>query len=133
LSLPDHLLVDRFCDREEATDVGIDHLVPRAISSSSKVIAAVDGRVIHENIDPAPLLHDLTRDSFQSEPVSNRNFETEGASAVSLNLGPNGLSEIVATVIVENYVCAFPRENLANRGANPAGSSAYERALSFKQ
>ncbi len=66
LSLPDHLLVNRLGDGEKTVDIRVDHFVPRAVGRSGKVIAAIDGSVIDQNIDAAPLLHQFARQAFSS-------------------------------------------------------------------
>ena len=61
LPLPDHLFVDRFGYCEETADVCINHFVPGAVGGGSEIIAAIDRRVVDQNIDAAPLLDDLAR------------------------------------------------------------------------
>ena len=61
LPLPDHLLVYRLRYGEQTVDVCVDHFVPRAIGGSSEVVATVDGGVVDENVDPAPLFDELSR------------------------------------------------------------------------
>jgi hypothetical protein len=52
---------------------------------------------------------------------------------VSFNFLTRFLGKIFPAVVVECYVCAFTRKNLANCSTDSSRSAANERALSFKQ
>ena len=131
--MANHLLVNRLCHSEETTHVGIDYLVPCPISCGREIIAAVDGRIVNQNVDPAPLLHNFSSHSFQAQSIRDRNFETNRTPLMSFDFRDGCRSEIVSTVEVESDIGAFPRKNFADSCANAAGSSGYERALTFEQ
>src|SRR5258708_30318631 len=50
-ALPDHLLVHRLGDSEQAADIDADYFVPGTIGCSSEIISAIDGRVVYQDID----------------------------------------------------------------------------------
>ena len=133
LSLPDHLFVDRFGDGKETTDVGVNHFVPGAIGRGREVVAAIDGRVVDENVDAAPLLDQFACHLLHAKTIDNRNFGAERSSSVSLNLLNRLGGEIVTGVVTESDVGTFASKHLANCRTDAARSTGYERALSFKQ
>src|SRR6185295_16795327 len=77
LPLPNHLLVNRFRNREEAAYVSIDHFVPGAVGGGGKVIAAIDCSIVDQNVYAAPFLNNLTRQFFQPQAVRHRNLEVK--------------------------------------------------------
>jgi hypothetical protein len=52
---------------------------------------------------------------------------------VTLDLRDSFAGEIVSGVVVESHVGALARENVTERGANPARAASYEGALTFEQ
>ena len=51
---------------------------------------------------------------------------------MSLDLGTNGIGEIVARMIVERDISTFAGEDLANCGADATRPSRHKRTFSFK-
>ena len=134
LPLPDHLFVDRLGDGKQTVDVGVNHFVPGAIGRGGEVVAAIDGRVVDEDVDAAPLLDQFAR---QSSSCPTRSItETLALNArrpCAFDLLTHLGGEVVARVVAESHIGAFARKNLANCRTNATRSAGYERALSFKQ
>jgi hypothetical protein len=133
LALADHLLVDRLRHGEEAADVRSDHFVPGAVGRRREIVAPVDRRVVDENINAAPLLYELARQSFHAQTIRNRDLEAVRASAMRLDFLRHRLGEVFARVIVESHVRAFAREDFTHRRADAARASRNKRPFTFQQ
>src|SRR5581483_391194 len=131
-ALPDHLLVDRFGYREETPDVRADYFIPRTIGCRRKIIAAINGCVINEDVDAAPFLDQFAGQMLKAESVCDRNLERAGASSQRLDDAFDFIREIVSRVIVERDIRAFARKHLTKRGANAARAAGDECAFSFE-
>ena len=87
LPLANHLFVDRLGDGEEAAHVRIDDFVPGAVGGGGKVIAAIDGRVVDEDIDAAPRLRRVRAPAASCPSRSvTETLKRERLASVSLNL-----------------------------------------------
>src|ERR1700749_2010579 len=133
LALPNHLLVDGLRDGEEAVDVRVDYLVPRAVGRGGEVVAAVDCGVVDEDVYAAPLLHHLARHVLEADAIRDGNFEGVRAAAVCLYFALRLLRELVARVVVEGHVSAFAREDFAEGRAYSARPAGDEGALPFQK
>ena len=132
-SLANHLLVNRFGNREETVDVRVNHFVPRAIRGGGEVVAAIDRRVVDENVDAAPLLNQFARHLFHADAIDDRDFRIKRAVAVSFDLAAHFAGEIVACVVTESDVGALARKNIAHGRTDATRSTGNERAFSLKQ
>src|ERR1051325_1355230 len=133
LALANHLLIDGLGDGEQPVDVGIDDLVPGAVSGRGKIVAAIDGGVIDKDVYALPLLDKLARQSFQADAIGDGNFEGMCAPAVRPDLLADGFGQVVARVIVECHVRALAGEDFTQRRADAARTARDKCALSFKQ
>src|SRR6185369_9728909 len=133
LPLPDHLFVDRLRYGKEAIDVRVDHFVPGAVGGGGEVVAAIDGRIVDEDVNPAPLLDQLARQFLHAHAIDNRDLGIERLAAVALDLFARRGSQIVTRVVTERDICAFARKDFANGRTDATRSAGYERALSLKQ
>src|ERR1044071_1188707 len=133
LALPNHLFINRLGDGEEAVDVGVDDRVPGAVGGGGEVVAAVDGGVVDEDVQAAPLLHEFPRHVLEADAVCDGDFEGVGAAAVRLDLGPGLFGQVFARVVVEGHVGALAREDLADGGAEAARAPRHERTLPFQK
>jgi hypothetical protein len=133
LALANHLFVDRLRHGEEAADVCVDHFVPRAVGGRRKIIAPVDRRVVDENIDAAPFLDELARQTLHPEPIRHGDFEAVGAAAVRLDLLRYFFGEVFARVIAEGHVRALAGEDLAHRRADAARAPGDKGSFPFQQ
>jgi hypothetical protein len=131
--LPDHLFVNWFSDSKEAADVSVDYFIPGTVGRSSKVIATIDGRIVYQNVDTAPLLNNLARQFFQTKPIGDGNFEAQRSALKGFDFRNDFRGQIVAAVVIKGDVGAFACEDFAERSANSARSSGYECALPFQQ
>ncbi len=84
-ALPNHLLVHRLSNGEQAADIGADDFVPGAISRGREIIAAIDGRIVDEDIYAAPILHQLARQMLQPEAISHGSLKRTRPPAEGLN------------------------------------------------
>ena len=110
-----------------------DHHVPRAVGRGGEVVAAVDGGVVDEDVEPAPLLYEFPRHVLEGDTVGDRDFEGVRAAAVRLDLGLRLLGQLVARVVVEGDVRALACEDLADSGAEAPRPAGDERTFPFKQ
>src|SRR5215203_2857922 len=133
LALPDHLFVNRFGDRKQAVDVSMNYFVPGAISCCSEVVAAVDGGVVHENVDPTPLLHQFARQLLHADAVDDGDLRVESLATIGFNLLGHLGGEIVTRVVAKGHIRALAGKNVANRSTDATRSTGDERALSLKQ
>src|ERR1051325_11541256 len=73
--LPDHLLVDWLSHGEQAAHVRINHLIPRAIGGGGKIVAAIDGGIVDQDIDPAPFVDQIAGQVLHAETIYDRHLE----------------------------------------------------------
>src|ERR1043165_2211630 len=132
-ALADHLLVDGLGDGEEAVDVGVDDIVPSAVGRGGEVVAAVDGGVVDEDVDAAPLSDQLARHVLEADAVGDGDFVGVRAPSVPFDLLLRLLGEVIARVEVEGHVRALAREKLADGRADAARPARDERALPFEK
>lgn len=132
-ALANHLLVDGFGDGEKTVDVRVDDLVPGAVCGRGKVIAAIDGRVVDENIYAAPLFYELACQALHADAIRDGDFEGMCASPVSLNFPYSLFGQIVSDVIVEGYVRALACEDVAERRTDAARAARNESSFPLKQ
>jgi hypothetical protein len=95
-ALPDHLLVKRFGDGKQTAHVGVDDFIPGLIGGGGKVIPAIDGGVVHQNVHPAPFLHQLAGQMLQAIAVDNRHLERAHAASKCLYFFLHFFSQVVA-------------------------------------
>src|SRR5262249_21350604 len=107
--------------------------VPRAIGGGGEVIAAIDGGVVNEDVDPAPLLDQFARQFLHADAIDDGNFGIERLTAVGLDFLTHVGSKIFTRVVAERHVGALTRKDFANRRTDATRSAGYERALSLKQ
>ena len=67
----DHLSIDRLRHGKQTVDIRVNDLVPGTVSGSCEVVAAVDRRIVDENVDAAPLLDELAREFFHPDAVDD--------------------------------------------------------------
>src|SRR5260370_160388 len=132
-ALPNHLLIDRFRHREQTPYVRVDDFIPRPIRSRRKVIASIDCGIIDQDVNPAPFLNQLSRQMFYAEAVRYRDFERTRAPTERLNYPHHFFSKVVTRAIVERHFGAFAGKHLAQRRADPAGSTSNKCTFSFEQ
>jgi hypothetical protein len=115
LPLADHLFVDWFGYGEETVNIGMNHFIPGAVRSSGKVVSAVNGRVIYQDIYPAPLLDQLPRDTLHTEAISNGNHRAKSPPAEAFDFPRYLFGKIDTLIKVECHVSTFASKNLAKR------------------
>src|SRR5256885_1253931 len=62
-----------------------------------------------------------------------RHFERPRAPTKCLDYAHHFFSKVIPRAVVERHVGAFARKHLAQRRADPAGSTSYKNTLSFEQ
>ena len=131
--MPDHLFVNRLRHCKQTVNIRVNHFVPRAIGSRGEVVAAIDGRIIDEDIDAAPFLDQLARQFFHPHAIDNGDFGIERLASVGLNLLTHFGGEIFTRVVTEGDIGALACEYFADCRTDATRSTGYERALSLKQ
>ena len=131
--LPDHLFVDRLRHGKQTVNIRVNHFVPCAIGRGGEVVAAIDGRVIDENVDAAPLLDHLAGQFLHAHAIDHRDFGIERLASVGLNLLTHFGGEIFTRVVTEGDIGALACEYFADCRTDATRSTGYERALSLKQ
>src|SRR5258706_4942029 len=106
--------------------------MPCAISRSSEIIAAIDGRVVYQNVDAAPLSDEFARQMLHAETIGHRDFERMGAAPVRFDLLAHFVGQIVARTVIERHVGALAREHIAKRRADSPRATGDKRPLSFE-
>src|SRR4030095_8462564 len=128
-----HLFVDRLCDGEETVDVCVDHFIPCSVSGRSEVVAAIDGGIVHENIDSAPFLNEFARDLLHPNPINNRHLGVKSLATESFDLLAHLRRQIITRTIVERHISTLTCEDLAECRTDSTRSTSDERSLSFQQ
>ncbi len=131
-ALPDHLFVDGLGHCKQAADVRANHFVPRAVGGGGKVVAAIDGGIVDQDIDATPFSDEFPGQMFHAETISDGYFERVRPAAVRFDFLPHFVRQVVARTIIERHVGAFARKHLAQRRADAARAAGYERPLSFE-
>src|SRR5262245_41476119 len=130
LALPDHLFVDRLGNGKQTVNIRVNHFIPRAVRGGGEVVAAIDGGVVDENIDTAPLFDELAREFLHAHAVDHGHFRVERLTAVGFDLLTHFGGEVITRVVAKRHIGAFTRKNLANRRTYTARSTGYERTFS---
>src|SRR5918912_714996 len=74
-ALAQHLFVDRLGDGEEAVDVRVYDVIPRAVGGGGEVVRLVDGGVVDEHVHAAPLFDELAHDALHADAIRDGDFE----------------------------------------------------------
>src|SRR5881275_487308 len=133
LPLANHLLVDRFGNREKTVHIRVNHFIPGAVGGRGEVVTAINGGVVDEDVDAAPLLHQFAGHFFHADAVDDGDLRVEGTVSVSFNFAVHLSGEVVTTVVAESHVGAFAGKDLADGRTNAARSTGDKRAFSLKQ
>src|SRR5262249_53715225 len=64
-ALSNHLLVKGFGNGKKTAHVGVDNFVPGLVGGYRKVIAAIDGCVVDQDIHAAPFMHQFSSQMLQ--------------------------------------------------------------------
>src|SRR5207245_2528777 len=86
-----------------------------------------------QDVNPAPFLNQLSGQMLHAEAIGYRDFERTRASAKCLDYTHHFFSKVITRTIVERHFGAFARKHLAQRRADPTGSTSNKGTLSFEQ
>src|SRR5947209_17180601 len=82
-SLTHPLLKDRLGDVEKPINIRINDAIPCPLGHGYKTVAAIDRRVVDQNIDATEFVNYLVYHLADAESIRHRNHVTQRASAVT--------------------------------------------------
>ena len=71
MALANHLFVNRFRYGEETANIRTNHFVPGTVRRRSKIVTAVDGRIVDKNIYAPPFVYQLPRQMLHPETIGD--------------------------------------------------------------
>src|SRR5262245_30538499 len=104
----------------------MNHLVPGTISRRSEVVATIDRRVVHQNVNATPELNYFSGQFLHPDPIGYRDLERQGTPAVGFDLLTGFQGKIFAAVVVEGHISPLARKNLTNCSTDSSRSATDE-------
>src|SRR5215831_17922490 len=95
LSLSNHLLVNRLGDGKQTAYVRVDYFVPGTVGGRRKVVAAINRRVVHQNVEAAPVMDELASQVLHAVTIGYGDFESSSPTTQRFNLLTHSSRQVV--------------------------------------